>query len=343
MCKAAGVTGVQWRISAMGQVCYQSKGAATVFPGSMPLDMLPPKEQELARVLKEIDPLEIAVREAKRQGIRLLIWMTLSDEGYKRHSIPNYVFPDFLVRNPHCMLMDRKGNPLPGTICYNEPQALQYRLNIVKELLKYGADGLYLCTRSHSSVFGVDRGDDYGFNPSIVAEYYKRYGVNILKENFDLEKWRAIKSEAYDNLFSEISKLAKSCGQEVRLGVSSVTLTRGAFLGNWGNTPVHWSMFLRKGWIDSIVSGQNMVDPYHASFEINRFREVASPNQKLYFWAQVVSYREDRTYSLEELTRQAEFFVFLGANGAIYHESVNMEGDMGRYLFHMGKFYNSQK
>lgn len=342
-CKAAGVFGVQWRVSAFGQMVYPSKGAATTYPGSAPFEQLTPREQLIAKTLQKIDPLPIAVREAKKHGIKLYIWMTLSDEGFTHNKVDNFMVPDFLIKNPNCMLMDRNGKALKGTICYNEPAALEYRLNIVRELLAYGADGLYLCTRSHSSVFGKDRGDDYGFNPAIVAEYQQRYGINILKEDFDVKKWRDIKSEGYDRLFSEISKLAKASGQKVRLGVSIMTLCNNTFGANWGNTPVDWRKYLRLGWIDSILSGQNKVEPFFASREINRFREVARPDQKIYFWGQMCDYVGNGMFSQDYLLKQAEFFAFLGANGGVYHEAVNMEEDMAKYLFPLGEFYSKLK
>jgi len=342
-CRAAGVTGVQWRVSLGGHMLYRTKGAATMFPGPMPPEKLTPEQQLLALTMREIDPLAIAVREAKKQGVRILIWMTLSDEGYTHESISNFWYPDFLIKNPQCMLMNRQGKMLPGTMCYSEPAALEYCLNIVKELLTYGADGLYLCTRSHSGVFGADKGDDYGFNPAIVAEYRKRYGVDILKSDFDTNQWRAIKSEAYDRLFSSVSKMAKKAGQEVRLGVSILTLSRGAFLANWGNTPADWRSWLKNNWIDSVVLGQYMVDVYAASREINLFHGLNLPKKKVYFWAQTVIYGKNGSISDTDLQSQAGGFAFLGADGAVYQESITLEENNGRMLDMLGQFYKAIK
>jgi len=338
-CKKAGVTGVQWRVSLFGQMLYRSKGAATVFPGSMPLDKLSSQEREVAHVMADIDPLAIAVREARKRGIRLYIWMTLSDEGYVHDDIAHYCMPQFLIDNPAAALMDRSGKSNPGTLCYSEPAAREYRLNIVRELLDYDADGLYLCTRTHSTVFGTDTGDDYGFNPAIVAEYKKRYGIDILTQDFDVDKWRAIKAEGVDALLHDIGQLAHARGQKVRLGVAASTLANDAFFGNWGKTPVDWRKYLKEGWIDSILDGQNKVEPFFASREINLFRQVARADQTFYFWAQMVDYAGDRLFTPKELIEQAEFFRILGANGGVYHEALNMEENMSAYLFPIGDYY----
>lgn len=341
-CRELGVTGVQWRVSANGLMAYPTK-VGTPLPGRMKPEQLTPELKRMAKTLTEIDPLAIAVREAKKNGIQIYIWMTLSDEAYNHPTIENYCVSEFQIAHPNTILLNREGKPLPGTMCYNEPEAFQYRIDIVKELLSYGADGLYLCSRSHSFSFGLDKGDEYGFNPSVVAEYKKRYGVDILTEDFDLEKWRAIKAEAFDRLIKEIGDLAHAAGQKVRLGTSFNGLSSGRFGSNWGNMPVDWRRYLREGWIDSMVSGQNNVVPFFAGVEINLFRQVAKPEQKFYFWAQMVDYKGSRVYPLADLIKQAEFFAFFGANGGIYHESVNLEerDSPQKYFIPLTEFYKS--
>ncbi len=341
-CKKAGVTGVQWRISVFGQVAYQSKGAATVFPGPAPLEKLDPARRRMAETLRTIDPLAIAVREARKQNIKILIWVTLSDEGYPDPAIANYCVPQFLLDHPEARLQNREGKYLDGTLCYSVPAAREYRLGMIRELLAYRADGLYLCTRSHSNAFGTDSGDDYGFNAPVVEEYRKRYGVDILTQPFDVAKWREIKSDGYDLLFEEISKLAKAAGQEIRLGVSSSTLANGAFQSNWGKTPVRWQKFLKNRWVDSILDGQYHVEPFFASREFNRFREAAWPDQKFYLWAQMVNYSEKRVYSQAKLFTQAAFFAFLGVNGGVYHEALNLEENADVYFDPIGEFYRKE-
>lgn len=114
LCRKRGVTGVFWRVSVHGQVAYQSRGAATVFPGPVPMEQLDEGRRKVAAVLREIDPLAVAVREARKNGIRIMIWMTLSDEAVPHPSIPDFCMSEFQRANRHTMLMDRCGRVLPG-------------------------------------------------------------------------------------------------------------------------------------------------------------------------------------------------------------------------------------
>ena len=83
--------------------------------------------------------------------------------------------------------------------------------------------------------------------------------------------------------------------------------------------------YIQEGWVDSIVSGQNIVGPYFAAQQISVFRQYARPDQKFYFWSQMVDYAGSRVFPIEDLIKQNQFFKFYGANGAMFHESINFE------------------
>lgn len=342
-CREKNVSGVFWRVSAHGQMVYHSKGAATVFPGLVSDERLDPGRRKVAQILRKIDPLEIAVREARRNGIAIYIWMTLSDEAIPHETIPDFCMSEFQIRNRHTMLMDRTGKVLPGTMCYNEPEALAYRLAIVRELLDYKADGLYFCTRSHSHQFGRDRGDDYGFNPSIVTEYRRLYGKNILTEDFDVEKWRNIKRDGYDRLLREASALIHASGQKLLLGTAAATLSNGTILSNYGKTPFPWESNLRAGRIDGIVSGQYLVSDYFASREFNRFCRAAGSNQEFFFWSQLYHYGMRRTFHVDEVLKQTKTFAFLQPTGVLYHEAMNLEQDPAGLYTSLSVFFSTEK
>ena len=49
-----------------------------------------------------------------------------------------------------------------------------------------------------------DHADDYGFNEPIVKEYKRRYGRDILREDFDLAKWRELRGEYFTLFLREL-------------------------------------------------------------------------------------------------------------------------------------------
>ena len=326
-CKESGVTGVLWRVSCIGQMDYPTK-VGTVYPSFVPGK--PSRvEERMKSILAEFDPVEVAVREARKNGIQIYIWMTVCDEAYNDPERGKVNQGQFLEDHPECKLLDREGKPLEGTMSYSEPAAREYRLALVKELLGYKADGIYLCNRTHSWSFGNDPDCDYGFNPTAVAEYQKRYGVDIRTVDFEKDpqakkQWMALKAEGYDQLIHEASELIHAAGQKLMLGVSFWGVSTGQIGANYGKMSVDIPGYLKDGYVDAIVSGQYMVGPFFAAAEAAAFRRHARPGQKLYFWAQMVHYGKGMI-TVQDLLDQAAFFSFYGANGAMYHESINFE------------------
>ena len=323
-CKAHGITGVLWRVSCMGQFGYRTK-VGTIYP-DLNGDSLSDGEIKMREYIKRFDPVEVAVREARKNDIQIYFWMTLSDEAYNHPTRGKIHHSQFQLDHPETILLDRQGNPLYGTMCYSEPAARKYRMDIIRELIEYKADGIYLCTRSHCFSFGTDKsGNDYGFNPTVVRQYKERYGVDILTQDFDVKKWQDLKAEGFEEFMLEACNTIHAAGQRVIFGTCFNGISSGKCGGGWGNMPIRVKKYLEEGWIDAVLVGQNKVEGFFASSEKAAFDQVARPAQKLYFWAQMVDYVGDRVFPPEYILDQAALFHFLGANGAMYHESVNLE------------------
>jgi hypothetical protein len=113
-----------------------------------------------------------------------------------------------------------------GVGCYDYDEVLEFRLKVVRELLDYGVDGLYLSMRSHSNqICSFTQKDMFGFNDPIVTEYKRRYGLDLRKiddclpvpvpggmarefiykaPDFDVDAWHHLKGESLTRLLSEI-------------------------------------------------------------------------------------------------------------------------------------------
>jgi hypothetical protein len=126
--------------------------------------------------------------------------------------------------------VDRTGAiHLPGVPCYDYDEAVEFRLELVREQLGYGVDGLYLSLRSHADQATPYRQTDFfGFNDPVVAEFRRRYGVDlrafadarlILDDNhfcsgiefiggdFDRDAWHRLKGESLTRLLREVRNL----------------------------------------------------------------------------------------------------------------------------------------
>jgi len=89
---------------------------------------------------------------------------------------------------------------LRGVPCYAYPEVREFRLAEAKELMDYDVDSImYYTHNSHTGltvVSGEPDGEDlFEYNPPVVEAFQKRYGVDVLKQDFDHEAWYKLLGE----------------------------------------------------------------------------------------------------------------------------------------------------
>jgi len=177
-----GVDRVLFRVSVCGAVCYHSKVMYVAddrsFAGrtAETLDTcvgdIPSYLPNMAKLLRETDPLADCVELGHKYGMRVWAWLTVYDSMYYAPE------GEFFHDNPQYTWVSRDGTKrIPGVPCYAYPEVREYRLRQVKELLAYGVDGLYMSMRSHSPwPTDVSGSREYGYNEPVIEEYKRRYG-----------------------------------------------------------------------------------------------------------------------------------------------------------------------
>ena len=94
-------------------------------------------------------------------------------------------------------------------------------------------------------------GDQFGFGKPIVEEYKRRYGVDILREQFDLEKWRRLCGEYLTQFIRELGRMAAARKKEFLVGIP-----QGDYLGlPNSNMHVDWRTWVRERLVDGLVVG----------------------------------------------------------------------------------------
>jgi len=142
---------------------------------------------------------------------------------------------------------------LGGVLCYSYPEARAFRLAMIREVVEnYDIDGVAFSIRSHSSF--AER-DNYGFNEPIVAEYKRRYGVNILTEDYDPEKLAEIRGEGVTQLLRDVSAYLKPRGLPLQMMIPTdpegPDTARRRLYGNW--LDFDWPAWTREGIVDGLI------------------------------------------------------------------------------------------
>ena len=262
----AGFTTVYWRMLWEGHPMEN-----IIFYSSAVQQQIYQAKQNFQNTPYAWDPYEIRwpIEVAHRLGLKFYGWIVPYNEGappgahreYGIEPLPEH-YPyglvyatefgcqtKFVHDHPEYQLVDRQGKKYHyGVLEWAYPEARDYWLKDLKLILdKYEVDGVYVDTRTEC--MSPEFADQYGFNEPIVQEYQRRYGVNILEEDFDLEQWRALRSEYFTLLLKEMSQLVHARGKQFCVGTS-----RGDYIGfPLGNMKLQWRQWISERIIDELL------------------------------------------------------------------------------------------
>jgi hypothetical protein len=152
----------------------------------------------------------------------------------------------FILEHPEYQLVDRQGKRYHyGVLEWAYPEARRYWRSQIELILdRYAVDGIYMDTRTEC--MSPDFADQFGFNKPVVDEFRRRYGIDILTEDFDLEKWRALRGEYFTQFLREIAQAVHARGKLLHLGTS-----RGDYIGHpLGNMRLDWRVWLSEKLVD---------------------------------------------------------------------------------------------
>jgi len=299
-----GITTIYWRVSAVGKVTYRSK-ICTVLDGT---NMSMVSATPAGIIMKQCDPLAVAIDEARNQGLKIYIYVTLFDESF-----PGGLESDFSKLHPeYCWKHRTEEHYIPGLLSYSYPAVRKYKIAQMRELIEYSADGLYLdVARSHSGIWPVlalpiQMGRDphlyYGFNEPEVEEYKQRYGIDPCKDkilgtrkpDFDEEKWNKLRGEYLTLFISQVRELTQKANQNLAVGFYTDAECYLSPAGRQVRLPlgkfyIDWPTWVVKDLIDEmVIIAEHRRFGYKDWIEHSRniYRDAREKNnKKVYIWA----------------------------------------------------------
>lgn len=328
-CKDRGIDGVFWRITAGGKVLHWSN-VASVFPARINPELLTESDLKLADVMADIDPLALAVQYAHLNGVKLFVWLRVSDENGADPQQPYARATDIILDRPEYALLDRQGNPMAGTVCYNEPGVRANKLAHITELVNnYDLDGVLLCTRTHAFYHNEDSGYQYGYNPPVVAEYQRLYGVDILTEDFDYQKWLDIRAQGMSLFVEQASQIVHNAGMKLWFGAKTAANEKRGW--PYGEAIQPWKSWLSNDWIDGIVAGHYYTPPEQIETQTKSFDEVAKADQTMIFLIQLYDFNTNLNTPLSDIETIIQTISTSNSHGGSFYEALQLEDNINSY------------
>jgi hypothetical protein len=221
------------------------------------------------RIIDTIDWDDFAVvpRLAHERGMRAELYVSVLDEGRpllskreRQRSFHNAMHGQhvtwqttFSRANPEYTVVDRAGETRQwGVLCYGYPEVREhYRRRIRQYTEGYDWDGVFLCLRTQARPAAF--ADQFAFNEPVCAAMRERCGVDILREDFDLDVWREVQGAFFTTFLRELRDDLKPRGITISVGVQRGD-NIGPPIGNW---PIRWRTWAEEGLIDALVVDQN--------------------------------------------------------------------------------------
>jgi hypothetical protein len=272
---AAGFDAISWRTRFAGKATYWGK---TIDPFNGFCDM---RTIGMREVMKQIDPLSIAISHAHEIGLKIFSWVDPFDCYLAG------VEDDFFVKNCEYLLRSKNGNIL-HTPCYNYPEVRARYIDEAREYMQYGLDGiLYSLFNTH--LMGYNSPSDvrgeyiYGYNEPIVDAYKDKHGIDILREKPDPELLARIQGEGITELLREIHSVVHEQNAELLVTTSMNNHLGG---GIYPNAWVYndWHTWVNDGIVDSLTFDHCM-DPVQTMKDIaNKIAPIKNANCSFGLW-----------------------------------------------------------
>ena len=295
-----GIDTVMWRVSVCGLLLYRTQTPDIVVPVPNRIDS--PGLAKAAELLKNYDPAETAVRCGKKYGIKVLFWLTLYDDNGLEINDP--MEAHICKEKPHLCWRSKDGREyFHGILSYAYPEVVEFRMRQIRELLAYGADGLYLCNRSHSRPRllqeairdGLHKKDRKAYSALFESEYKRCRGFfgydppaleTYTGDLDDDEAWQKHRGKYFINFMEKVRAVTAG---EIWFGLRT-QYGLGSFI--YGKHFFDWDRLTDRSITDGLIYELQIPDFDKEEDFPEFYRETASEK---YFWFNLNSKTPDTT------------------------------------------------
>ncbi|MBC8289124.1 MAG: HEAT repeat domain-containing protein, partial [Planctomycetes bacterium] len=177
----------------------------------------------------------VAVEAAHKRGMEIWLTYGLFDNGSQADAgyagFPYAAEDRLRIEHPEWAPVNKWGTwRQGGPVEFAYPEARKAMADyLTKFVIEGGYDGLSFLTYAEN--FSQRYEDEFGYSEPIVKEFQRRYGVNILREKFNKEKWSRLRGEYVEKFLRELRSRLAEHGKKLAIVVD----------GHDPNRPTKWT------------------------------------------------------------------------------------------------------
>jgi uncharacterized lipoprotein YddW (UPF0748 family) len=283
-----------------------------------------PCNYELFKQYKYYDCLAEAVAYGHKIGLEIHAWLSINedDHGWGLQS-------RFTRRHPHFRWVKRNGLPYNSQLSFAFPEVREYKLNLLKEILKYDFDGIFFDWIRTGDVRNNPQTDpkgtaDYGYEKPLVEDFKKEFKKDPFQiPNNDLD-WVHYRCRPQTLFVREAKKLIKK--KNKNLPVSSLIPHPWSYRGSDGpiNGALHGQLLDIPTWVK-----EGLMDQYVAA---GYYRKGGTPEKAYRYVKDLVKDSADVWLywwvpgDIKEFQRSLQTAKKLGASQILYWEADYIDG-----------------
>jgi uncharacterized lipoprotein YddW (UPF0748 family) len=239
-CKQFGLKRIYWRVFDTGRALYASRLLEPMKYDTAPeLNCLTSGELAaqappdlVARAMKldyhGFDTLADAVKIGHELGLEIHAWLTINEDDH------GWGWPSkFSSEHPEFRWVRRDGRPYHSQLSFAFPEVREYKLGLIKEILAYNADGIFLDWIRTGDIRDNPQNDNgvanYGYEAPLVRAFKAKYGIDPHTIDNGDYRWVRLRSEPITEFMRAVRAEVKK--HKPRVVLSAMVHHRWAYRG----------------------------------------------------------------------------------------------------------------
>ncbi|MBP1990834.1 family 10 glycosylhydrolase [Paenibacillus eucommiae] len=229
-CKQFGFTKIYWRVFEAGCATYSSKLAKPFSFNEMgeenhySLGYFDWPDQETLDKFKQIDfqsfdSLKAAISIGHELNLEIHAWLSINedDHGVGWQS-------EFTKDHPEFRWIRRDGRSFHSQLSYAFPEVREYKLGLLKEILDYDIDGVFLDWIRTGDIRDNPQNDDkgvvdYGYEQPNIEKFQEEYGISPYDITNGDQRWIKCRAEPVTEFMRQVRKEVSQAAKRIPISI----------------------------------------------------------------------------------------------------------------------------